>query len=221
VAGNISGLYVGVTAAGAVLVWSGWKGATLAATFGSLIRGNLNAPDTESVSAVADATTAPADASSGGASQNYLTIGQFLVANGYTPIGAAGIVGCVAGESSGNPEAVGAGSYGIIQEQGSQYASLVTGNADKDLDAQLQALLVYNNAQGAGLITMLNAQSTPVAAADFYSQQFERPAVTDSDVVASVANQVYAELTASTTGGLSSAAGQTAITGSDPSLLAP
>jgi hypothetical protein len=33
-----------------------------------------------------------------------------------------------------------------------------------------------------------------VAAADFYSQNFEKPAVTDSDVVPSVAETVYADL---------------------------
>jgi hypothetical protein len=49
VAGKVSGLYVGVTAAGAVLVWSGWKGATLAATLKSLLAGNLNAAATEGV----------------------------------------------------------------------------------------------------------------------------------------------------------------------------
>lgn len=59
-AGNISGLYVGVTAAGAVLVWSGWRGATLTATLGALLRGNLNAPDTESVAPVAAPAAAAA-----------------------------------------------------------------------------------------------------------------------------------------------------------------
>jgi hypothetical protein len=215
VAGKISGLYVAVTTAGAVLVWSGWKGATLPATLGSLLRGNLNAPDTQSVTPVASSGSGP-DTSSGTASQNYLTIAKYLTANGYTAIGASGVVGCVAGESSGNPEAVGAGSYGIIQEQGSQYASLVTGNASKDLDAQLAALIAYNDAQGSELISMLNQQSSPVAAADFYSQYFERPAATDSDVVASVANSVYAQLT-----GTENSSGSTAvITGSNPGLLA-
>lgn len=50
-AGQISGTYVAVTAVGAVLVWSGWKGTTLAATFKSLLAGNLNAPATETAAA--------------------------------------------------------------------------------------------------------------------------------------------------------------------------
>jgi hypothetical protein len=43
-------------------------------------------------------------------------------------------------------------------------------------------------------VAELNSQTDPVAAADFYSQNFERPAVTDSDVVSSVAEQVFSEL---------------------------
>jgi hypothetical protein len=64
-AGQISGTYVAVTAVGAVLVWSGWKGTTLTATFKSLLAGNLNAPVTETAAAAAgyagatDATSAP------------------------------------------------------------------------------------------------------------------------------------------------------------------
>jgi hypothetical protein len=40
----------------------------------------------------------------------------------------------------------------------------------------------------------LNSQTDPVAAADFFSENFERPAVTNSDVVPSVAEQVFSEL---------------------------
>ena len=102
-AGKISGLYVAVTASGAVLVWSGWKGATLQATLKSLLAGNLNAADTESVAA---ASGAASDALSGTGSQNYLTIAEYLVANGYSHAAAAGIVACIARESGGDPEAL-------------------------------------------------------------------------------------------------------------------
>jgi hypothetical protein len=195
VAGKVSGLYVAVTAGGAVLVWSGWKGATLAATLGSLLRGNLNAPDTESVAAVAAGGSA-SGASSGSGSANYLTIAQYLVSNGYSHAGAAGVVGCIAGESGGNPEAKGDDAIGLIQWTGSNEADVppLTGNPTTDLDNQLPAIIAYNNAQGSGLVAMLNAQTDPVAAADFYSQYFERPAVTDSDVQAGVATSVYNEL---------------------------
>jgi hypothetical protein len=194
---------VAYTVAGALIAYSGIKGATLTATVKSVLSGNLNLTDTETInSGNSDTGTATGNtAASNSASQNYLTIARYLMQNGYTAIAAAGITGCVAGESSGNPEAVGAGSYGIIQEQGSQYKGLVTGNATKDLDAQLTALIEYNNAQGGNLISMLNAQTSPLAAADFYSQYFERPAVKDSDVVSSVANSVYAELTTTSNAG--------------------
>jgi hypothetical protein len=208
----ISAGAVAYTVAGALIAYSGIKGASLADTAKSLLSGNLNLSDTETVnfgSSNSSSSGSSSSASSGSSSANYLTIAKYLVANGYTAIAAAGIVGCVAGESSGNPESVGAGSYGIIQEQGSQYASLVTGDASKDLDTQLAALIAYNNAQGSGLIAMLNAQTSPVAAADFYSQYFERPLVKDSDVVSSVATSVYAQLTS----------GTTAITGNNPGAL--
>ena len=198
-AGKVSGFAVAYTAFGGLLIYSGIKGTSLTATLTGLTHGTLDSTPEASAVAAADAITSGSDVTvpSSTANANYLTIGKFLVQNGYTPVGAAGIVGCIAGESSGNPEAVGAGSYGLIQEQGAQYAGLVTGNASADLDTQLQAILAYNNAQGSNLIAMLNAQPTPTAAADFYSQYFERPLVRDSDVSASVANSVYQELISS------------------------
>ena len=203
-AGHVSGLYVGVTAAGAVLVWSGWKGATVAATVKALLNGNLNASGTEAI------TTSPgtsggssSTATAGGSSQNYLTIAQYLVANGYSAAAAAGVVGCIAGESGGNPEAeatpgIPSGGAGLIQWTGASYDAdhpQVTGNASADLDQQLPLIIAYNEAQGANLVAMLNAQTDPVQAADFYSEYFERPLIPDSDVVASVATSVYAQLT--------------------------
>lgn len=203
-AGKVNGFAVAYTALGGLLIYSGIKGTSLTTTFTDLTHGTLDStPESSALAAeagaAADAITSGSDVTvpSSTSNANYLTIGKYLVQNGYTPVGAAGIVGCVAGESSGNPEAVGAGSYGLIQEQGSQYAGLVTGNASADLDTQLQALIAYNNAQGENLIAMLNAQPNPTAAADFYSQYFERPLVRDSDVQASVANSVYSELISS------------------------
>lgn len=203
-AGKVSGFAVAYTALGGLLIYSGIKGTSLTATFTGLTHGTLDStPEASAIEAeagaAAGAITSGSDVTvpSSTSSANYLTIGKFLVQNGYTPVGAAGIVGCIAGESAGRPEAVGAGSYGLIQEQGAQYAGLVTGNASADLDTQLQAILAYNDAQGENLIAMLNAQPTPTAAADFYSQYFERPKFADSDVVPSVANSVYSELISS------------------------
>jgi hypothetical protein len=125
-----------------------------------------------------------------------LTAAEYLMQNGYSRAAAAGIAGCISGESGGNPEAIGdqGTSFGLIQEHGSQYSVLVTGNPTKDFDAQLPAIIAYNNAQGAGLIQMLNSISDPVQAANFYSEKFERPAVTDSDVRPADARWVYDQL---------------------------
>lgn len=203
-AGQINGFALAYTALGGLLIYSGVKGTSLTATLTGLTHGTLDAtPEASALEAdagaAAEAITSGSNVTvpSSTSNANYLTIGKFLVENGYTPVGASGVVGCIAGESSGNPEAVGAGSYGLIQERGAQYAGLVTGNASADLDTQLQAILTYNNAQGANLIAMLNAQPNPTAAADFYSQYFERPLVTDSDVSTSVANSVYSQLISS------------------------
>lgn len=114
----------------------------------------------------------------------------FLYQHGYSRIGAAGVVACIAGESGGNPESVGDGGGGLIGW--TPLSVPVTGNVTSDLNAQLEALLRYNDEFGS--VTALNDQPNPVAAADYYSQHFERPAVTDSDVRSAVAYIVYAGL---------------------------
>lgn len=200
----LSGAAVAYAVAGSLIFYSGLKGASLAATVKAVLSGNLSLTGTQiigspvlSVSGSSGSGSASTVASGTGTA-NELTAGKYLVANGYSPVAAAGIVGCIAGESAGNPESVGdqGTSFGLIQEHGSQYSNLVTGNATADLDKQLPAIVAYNNAQGTGLITMLNSITDPVQAADFYSENFERPQVKDSDVVASVATSVYSQLKA-------------------------
>jgi hypothetical protein len=124
-------------------------------------------------------------------SDNYLTIAKFLVAHGYSRSAAAGVVACIAGESAGNPESVGMGGGGLIGWTPLP-PGLVTGNPTADLNAQLERLLAYNDANGS--VPTLNIIPGAVAAADYYSQHFERPAVTNSDVRVNVANEVYAQL---------------------------
>jgi LysM repeat protein len=119
------------------------------------------------------------------------TTALFLYQHGYSRIGAAGVVACIAGESGGNPESVGDGGGGLIGWTPLR-PGLVSGNPTADLNAQLQALLQYNDQYGS--VSALNSQPNPVAAADYYSQEFERPAVTDSDVRSAVAYIVYAGL---------------------------
>jgi LysM repeat protein len=130
---------------------------------------------------------------------NLLAIGQYLVDNGYSKAAAAGVASCVDGESRGNPESVGSGGGGLIGwtplGSAAPNANIVTGNASADMLTQLADILYYNsNEIGTSQVAELNSQTDPVAAADFFSQHFEKPAVTDSDVQPSVAEQVFSEL---------------------------
>jgi len=166
---------------------------------------------TATPSASASATPQPstsAQSSSGGSSAvqtdiangNYvLAIGQYLVDNGYSAAAAAGVASCVDGESGANPESEGSGGGGLIgwTPLGSAEpdANIITGDVAQDMMTQLADILYYNSDEiGQSLVDELNSQTDPVAAADFYSQNFEKPAVTDSDVVPSVAEQVFSEL---------------------------
>jgi LysM repeat protein len=130
---------------------------------------------------------------------NLLAIGQFLVGNGYSKAAAAGIASCIDGESEGNPESVGDGGGGLIGwtplSSAQPSANVVTGNVEQDMLTQLNDILFYNSHEiGQSAVNQLNSISDPVAAADFFSQNFERPAVTDSDVVPSVAQQIFSDL---------------------------
>ena len=112
---------------------------------------------------------------------------------------AAGIASCIDGESEGNPESVGDGGGGLIGwtplSSAQPNPNIVTGNVAQDMMTQLGDILFYNaNEIGQSAVNQLNSISDPVAAADFFSQNFERPAVTDSDVVPSVAEQIFSDL---------------------------
>ena len=151
---------------------------------------------TSTTSSSSASSTVQSDIANG---DNLLAIGQYLVDNGYSKAAAAGVASCVDGESGGNPESVGDGGGGLIGwtplGSAAPNANIVTGNASADMLAQLADIMYYNsNEIGASQVAELNSQSDPVAAADFYSQNFEKPAVTDSDVVPSVAEQVFSEL---------------------------
>jgi hypothetical protein len=134
------------------------------------------------------------------ANGNYvLAIGQYLVDNGYSRAAAAGVASCVDGESGANPESEGSGGGGLIgwTPLGSAQpdANIITGDVSADMTTQLADILYYNSSEiGQSEVDALNSQTDPVAAADFYSQNFEKPAVTNSDVVPSVAEDVFSEL---------------------------
>jgi hypothetical protein len=134
------------------------------------------------------------------ANGNYLlAVGQYMVENGYSRAAAAGIASCVDGESAGNPESVGSGGGGLIGwtpiNSAQPNSNILTGNAANDMMTQLADILYYNSSEiGQSLVNQLNGISDPVAAADFYSQNFEKPAVTDSDTRPPVAEQIFSEL---------------------------
>jgi LysM repeat protein len=130
---------------------------------------------------------------------NLLAVAQFLEENGYSKAAAAGVASCVDGESGGNPESVGSGGGGLIGwtpiGSASPNSNIITGDVGQDMMTQLQDILFYNsNEIGQAQVAQLNSIGDPLEAADFYSQNFEKPAVTDSDVVASVAEQIFAQL---------------------------
>jgi LysM repeat protein len=172
--------------------------------------GSSSSSTTISATNTADTTSASSSSSSSASlsadvqkdiadGNNLLAIGQFLVENGYTPAAAAGVASCIDGESGGNPESVGDGGGGLIGwtplGSAAPNPNIVTGNVQQDMMTQLGDILFYDsNEIGQSAVTQLNSISDPVAAADFFSQNFERPAVTDSDVVPSVAEQIFSEL---------------------------
>jgi hypothetical protein len=104
---------------------------------------------------------------------NYAAIVNFLVAHGYTKLGAVGIAGNIYQESKGNPESIGSGGGGLIGWTPLP-SGFVTGNVTADLQTQLAALLTYNKGW-AQYIPMLNAATNPTDAAYVYMTYFERP----------------------------------------------
>jgi uncharacterized protein YukE len=116
---------------------------------------------------------------------NAKIIYAYLTSHGYSKYAAAGVVACIYGESTLNPESTGTGGWGLIgwtPQQPGEYADLYpTGNAEADLQKQLPALLKYNNGWSEYL-PGLNSATSVQQAADYYSENFERPLVLLSDV---------------------------------------
>lgn len=121
----------------------------------------------------------------GNMKQNATTIYNYLINNGYSKYGAAGIVACIYGESTLSPEAVGTGGWGLIgftpQYAGEYQNVYPTGNASADLAKQLPAILQYNDGWSQ-YKPMLNSATSVTQAAEIYSQYFERPLILYSDV---------------------------------------
>jgi hypothetical protein len=103
--------------------------------------------------------------------QNVQTIVSFLIAHGYSANGAAGLAGNIYQESGGNPES-GAGGAGGLIGWTPLPAGYITGNTARDLQAQLNGILTFND-QFASDLPALNGASSPAAAADVYVTDFE------------------------------------------------
>jgi hypothetical protein len=116
----------------------------------------------------------PTGDTSGMLPENYATIVDFLTAHEYTSLAAAGIAGNIYQESGGNPES-GGGLIGWTPLP----SGYVTGNSSADLDTQLAGLLTFND-QFPSSITVLNAATSPVAAADIYMNDFEHPGLPEA-----------------------------------------
>jgi len=122
--------------------------------------------------------------------ENYPEIVSFLTAHGYTGNAAAGIAGNIYQESHGDPEAVGSGGGGLIGWTPLP-GGLVTGNPSADLQAQLAAILTYNQ-RWAQYLPALNSAGSPAEAADIYVTDFERagmPAASNREAAADAVAQ--------------------------------
>jgi hypothetical protein len=106
---------------------------------------------------------------------NYAAIVTFLTRHGYTGIAASGIAGNIYQESKGDPESEGDGGGGLIGWTPLP-AGLVTGNPTADLQAQLEAILTFDQ-EWSQYLPALNAASSPAAAADIYVTDFERAGI--------------------------------------------
>jgi hypothetical protein len=195
---RFSGPALGSIAAGGLLVFAGIKGYSLKTALQDVIKGQSPLTETQTSPITGSAASgagspAPGAPASGTEMQNLMYVAEYMTTQGYTDAAAAGIASCVAGESGGNPESQGSGGRGLIgwTPPGKLPDSAFTGNVPADLAAQSQAIIAYNNDQGQLLIAGLNAQTSPVSAAMYYSLHFERPLVPYSDVRPLIATQVY------------------------------
>lgn len=186
-----NGVALAYTAAGGLILYSGIKGATLAATATGVLTGNLSLTGTETVSfsAPASATagtgttpTAPGNVTSGTVTQNGTTIYQYLRSNGYSPIQAAGAIASIYGESTWNPESEGTGGRGLIgwTPESTLPDSAFTGNPSADMAAQLPLILQFVSANGdSGAVALMNGASTVHDAAEIWGQKVERYGIDD------------------------------------------
>jgi hypothetical protein len=137
------------------------------------------AASTPAATHVVAATTLSCNLSYSMLPANVTAIVSFLVAHGYSHNAAAGIAGNIYQESKGDPESVGMGGGGLIGFTPLP-AGYVTGNVTADLQAQLSAVLTYNQVWSQYL-PALNSAASPSAAASIYVTDFERAGIPAAD----------------------------------------
>jgi hypothetical protein len=131
--------------------------------------------------AAADSRTTNTATSAGSVSSGAGGIVKYLVANGLTPIAAAGVVGNLQQESSLN---AGEAGGGLAQWIGSRWNALEAfasrlGLSPSSQSAQLQYLVSDLKSNYASTLAAINAASSPEQAATIFSDQYERPGVPD------------------------------------------
>lgn len=184
----LSAAAVAYAAVGGLILYSGIKGATLADTAKSVLSGNLSVTDTETIdtsgggTSGSGSTPSAGPVSSGTETQNGTTIYKYFRSNGYTPMQAAGATASIWGESTWNPEAQGTGGRGLIgwTPPSKLPDSAFTGNAAKDMSAQLPLILEYVSSNGYQLYVAQMANATTIdQAAEIWGQKVERYGIDD------------------------------------------
>lgn len=182
----LSAAAVAYTVVGGLVLYSGIKGASLTDTARAVLSGNLTVSDTEAIptgggsAGTSSASSGPV--ASGNETQNGTIIYKYFRSNGYTPMQAAGAIASIWGESNWNPESQGTGGRGLIAwtPPSKLPNSAFTGNASKDMSAQLPLILqfVAENGDELYVAQMANA-GTIYNAAEIWGQKVERYGIDD------------------------------------------
>jgi len=180
------GIAVVYCTAGGLILYSGIKGATLADTVSAVLSGNLTLKNTETISVInssgSSVTASPGPVVAGSELQNGTTIYKYLRQNGYSPMQAAGAIASIWGESTWSPESSGSGGRGLIgwTPPGKLPDSAFTGNAARDMSAQLPLILKFVSDNGdQQYVNMMAGAATVHDAAEIWGKRVERYGIDD------------------------------------------
>lgn len=184
----LNGYAVAYCVGGGLVLYSGIKGASIADTVSAVLKGNLTVSNTEPITAQNSSGSggsgnAPAGPiAAGDQVQNGTTIYKYLRSNGYNPMQAAGAIASIWGESTWNPEAAGTGGRGLIgwTPASTLPNSAFTGNAAKDMSAQLPLILEFVRKNGdQQYVNMMAGAATVSDAAQIWGKKVERYGIND------------------------------------------